>query len=62
MSRAEEESGEEFIVGAYHPQTAWAIAREIEEEIFKVTGIPPELSLEYEMTEEEAEASGLDEY
>lgn len=58
----EEETGEEFIVGAENLSTAHAIALDIAADIASYYNIFPELSYEYEMTEEEAESSGLDEY
>lgn len=58
----EEESGEEFLVGADSLTEAREIAREIVYQISREYEIIPNLSYEYEMTEEEAEASGLDEY
>lgn len=58
----EEESGEEFLVGADSLTEAREIAREIVYQISQEYEIIPNLSYEYEMTEEEAEASGLDEY
>lgn len=58
----ESESGEEFIVGADTLPEAWMIAEEIGDEIAREYAIAPDLEFLYEMTEEEAEASGLDEY
>ena len=59
----EDESGEEFIVGAKTLAEAWVIANDIAAQIGKEYDIcPTSMSYEYEMTEEEAEASGLDEY
>ncbi len=58
----EDESGEEFLVGAYNLAEAWEIARSIGDTIAINCAIEPSLSFEYEMTEEEAESSGLDEY
>ena len=58
----EEETGEEFIVGAPDLATAKVEAKEIAADIANNEGVWPSLSYEYEMTDEEAEASGLDEY
>ena len=58
----ENETGEEFIVGADTLSKAWVIARGIESEIGLVYWWNTSLSFKYEMTDEEAEASGLDEY
>lgn len=58
----ENESGEEFIVGANNLQEAKLIAEEVADNIGVNYGIAPDLSFEYEMTDEEAEDSGLDEY
>lgn len=49
---AGDNEGEEFIVGA----DSYAEAREIAQDIFK------KIKFWYELSEEEAEASGLDEY
>ena len=58
----EEESGEEFLVGANTLTGAREIAQEIAFQISEEYEIVPRLSYEGTMTEEEAEASGLDEY
>lgn len=58
----ENSTGEEFIVGANNLLEAKGIAEDIAAEIAENYGEQPDLSYEYEMTEEEAEASGLDEY
>lgn len=58
----ENESGEEFIVGANNLQEAKIIAEGVAQDIEVEYGIHYDLSFEYEMTEEEAENSGLDEY
>lgn len=58
----ENSTGEEFIVGANNLLEAKGIAEDVAAEIAVNYGEEPDLSYEYEMTEEEAEASGLDEY
>jgi hypothetical protein len=62
----ERNSGEEFIVGADTLEEAWKIADEvaaaIRENYDEGAGFATWMCYEYEMTEEEAEASGLDEY
>lgn len=58
----ENESGEEFIIGANNYFEAEHAALEIADEIAINYAVRPDLSFEYEMTDEEAEASGLDEY
>ena len=58
----ENESGEEFIVGANSLNEAWEIARDVAQSIEDYEQIRSDLSFEYEMTDEEAENSGLDEY
>lgn len=58
----ENESGEEFIVGANSLNEAWEIARDVAHSIEEYEEIQSDLSFEYEMTDEEAENSGLDEY
>ena len=58
----EEVSGEEFIVGADTLEEATEQAKEIAADIAHQYNEEPELLYWYEMTEEEAEASGLDEY
>ena len=59
----ENESGEEFIVGANTYQEAEDIAVEVAYQIAQNCGWDEYwLEFQYEMTEEEAEASGLDEY
>jgi len=59
---SEENSGEEFLVGADTLEEATEQAKGIAADIASGTGEEPELLYWYEMTEEEAEASGLDEY
>ena len=58
----EENTGEEFIIGAGDLHTAWVMAKEIGRDI--ATYYDEDCDLEYygELTDEEAEASGLDEY
>ena len=59
----ENESGEEFLVGADTEAEAWEIAMSVAEAIQKNEELEDiDLSFEYEMDDEEAEASGLDEY
>ena len=58
----EENSGEEFIVGADSLEEAWDIAHEIGNRCAENYGMRADLSYEYEMTDQEAEDSGLDEY
>ena len=58
----EEETGEEFIVGAYNLADAFVIAKDVERDIASYYGCETKLSFEYIMTDDEAEASGLDEY
>lgn len=58
----ENSTGEEFIVGANNLLEAKGIAKDIAAEIAENYDEQPDLSYEYEMTDEEAEASGLDEY
>ena len=58
----EENSGEEFIVGADSFREAWDIALDIGERCAENYGMHADLSYEYEMTDQEAEDSGLDEY
>lgn len=58
----ENESGEEFIVGANNLQEAKIIAEGVAHDIEVEYGINYDLSFEYEMTDEEAENSGLGEY
>ncbi len=58
----ENSTGEEFIVGANNLLEAKGIAEDVAAEIAANYGQEPDLSYEYEMTDEEAEASGLDEY
>lgn len=58
----EEETGEEFIVGANTLLEATNVAQGIASDIGNYYGVEPKLSYEYEMTDDEAEASGLDEY
>ncbi len=59
----ENESGEEFIVGAHSYHEAEEIARDVGQSIASDCGWDDySIEFQYEMTEEEAEASGLDEY
>lgn len=59
----ENESGEEFLVGADTEAEAWEIAMSVAEAIQKNEELQDiDLSFEYEMDDDEAEASGLDEY
>ena len=58
----ENSTGEEFIVGADNLLEAKIIAEDVADDIARNYGEVPDLSYEYEMTDEEAEASGLDEY
>lgn len=59
----EENTGEEFIVGADSLREAWEIALEIGKRCVENYGMNATvLSYEYEMTDQEAEDSGLDEY
>lgn len=56
------ETGEEFIVGEEDLTKAYVIAFTVGADIGSYYGVEPYVMYEYEMTEEEAEASGLDEY
>lgn len=59
----ENESGEGFIVGADNYREAEEIARDVGQSITLNCGWDDySIEFQYEMTEEEAEASGLDEY
>lgn len=58
----ENNCGEQFIVGADTLEEAKIMAEGIAADIAEYYGEEPDLSYEYEMTDEEAEASGLDEY
>lgn len=59
----ENESGEEFIVGANNYREAEEFARDVGRSIALNCGWDDySIEFQYEMTEEEAEASGLDEY
>ena len=58
----ENNTGEEFIVGAKTLEEAKLYAADIADAIAANYGEESDLSYEYEMTDEEAEASGLDEY
>ena len=58
----EESTGEEFIVGADSLVDAMVAAMDIAYDIAEHYHEEPKLSYEYEMTDDEAEASGLDEY
>lgn len=58
----ENETGEEFIVGEHTLAEAWMIAMVIGDQIADDYSVQVDLEFLYEMTDEEAEASGLDEY
>lgn len=58
----ENETGEEFIVGADNLLEAQITAEDVADSIAANYGVRADLSYEYEMTDEEAEDSGLDEY
>lgn len=58
----ESETGEEFLVGADSFPEAEMIAKRIAADIAHHYGMRSDLVYEGEMTEDEAEASGLDEY
>ena len=58
----ENNTGEEFIMGADTLEQAKIMAESIAADIAEYYGETPDLSYEYEMTDDEAEASGLDEY
>lgn len=59
----ENESGEEFIAGANTYHEAEQIAHDVGRCIARECGWDDySIEFQYEMTEEEAEASGLDEY
>lgn len=59
----ENESGEEFLVGAYSEAEAWEVAMSVAESIQVNEELQDiDLSFEYEMDDDEAEESGLDEY
>ena len=62
----EKNSGEEFIVGADSLEQAWKIANTvaamIRKHYDKGLGFITWMCYEHKMTDEEAEASGLDEY
>ena len=58
----EEQTGEQFIVGTEDYEDSWEAAWEVCQQIEKEYGGPVELKFQMEMTDEEAEASGLDEY
>lgn len=58
----ENETGEEFIVGADNLLEAQITAEDVADSIAANYGVRADLSYEYEMTDEEAEGSGLDEY
>ena len=58
----ENNTGEEFLVGADNLSMATIIAEDVAFQISLNYGEISDLSYEYEMTDEEAEASGLDEY
>lgn len=56
------ETGEEFIVGEEDLTKAYVIAYAVGTDIGSCYDVEPCVMYEYEMTEEEAESSGLDEY
>jgi hypothetical protein len=56
------ETGEEFIVGAEDLTKAYVIAFEVGADIGSCYNVKPYVMYEYEMTEWEADVSGLDEY
>ena len=58
----EKETGEDFLVGETTLLKAWKIAEEVKAQIEKEYKIYGFLLYKGIMTEEEAEASGLDEY
>ena len=59
----ETESGEEFIVGADSYDEAEDVALDVGHDIAMYYNLDDTtIKFQYEMTEEEAEASGLDEY
>lgn len=58
----EENTGEEFIVGANDVKTAKIMAKEIARDIAANYDEDADLNYYGEITDEEAEASGLDEY
>lgn len=58
----ESETGEEFIVGADTLEEAWMIAEDVKDQIAADYAVRVDLEFLYEMTDEEAETSGLDEY
>ena len=58
----EKNTGEDFIVGAYSKREAWDIAKEVADNIHEYSGMATILSYGGEITDDEAEASGLDEY
>ena len=58
----ETNTGEEFIVGAHNFAEAEMYAADIADAIAANYGEESALSYEYEMTDDEAESSGLDEY
>ena len=58
----EESTGEEFLVGADTLEEAMIMAEGVAADIAQQYGEIPSLSYEYEMDDDEAEASWLDEY
>ena len=58
----ENNTGEEFIVGARTLQGAMSMADDIGYDIATHYGEIPDVEYQYEMTDDEAEMSGLDEY
>lgn len=58
----EENTGEEFIVGADTLEEATAMAKDIAREIAEYYDEEADLTYQCELTDEEAEMSGLDEY
>lgn len=59
---SENSTGEEFLVGADTLEEAIIQAEQIADDIARQYDEKPELLYWYEMSEEEAESSGLDEY
>ena len=58
----ENSTGEEFIIGAKTLEEAKFMAETLAADIAEYYGETPDLYYKYEMTDEEAEMSGLDEY
>lgn len=55
------ETGEEFIIGAVDLTKAYLIAFSVGADIGSCYDVEPRVMYKYEMTEEEAESSGLNE-